>query len=125
MPYNNKTRKGGKFVLHSSGNIPNKVPVTPEYVSDFSIRFSEQLPQPFSALDPNYDPTLRGFYIVNKKTIQAIAYVGLGDDRLNSNIASIQIEHSALQKGLWTLPVPPLSYNGSQINRATYINLNN
>ena len=123
--YDNQKRTGGKFILlyKEIGGI--KTPVVPEYISEFSIGFAEPLPQPFDENAPNYEPDLRGFFIVNKKTIQTRAYVKLSnDDKLYSNIASTKLELSALQKGLWTLPIFPSHYNGSQINRATYIQPN-
>lgn len=121
LPYNNQTRKGGRLVL-----LYNEVPepVRGEYIAGSIMGFSQQLPQPFDPSGPNYEPNLRGFYIVGKKTIQARAYVDLEDNRVYSNIVNLITEYSSIQMGTWTLPVPPLNYEHSQINTATYIDIN-
>lgn len=120
LPYNNETRKGGRLVLH----YKNSAPVRGEYLAGSIIGFSEQLPQPFDPYAPNYEPDLRGFYIVGKKTIQVRAYIDLEDGRVYSNIVSLTCEYSPIQTGTWTLPTPPLDYEHSQINTATYIDIN-
>lgn len=123
LPYNNKTREGGRLVLHYN-ETPTPAPAKAEYVAGSIVGFYDQLPQPFDPYAPNYEPNLRGFYIVAKKTIQARAYVEQEDGNVYSNIVSLTCEYSPIQKGTWTLPVPPLNYESSQINTATYIDIN-
>jgi hypothetical protein len=123
LPYNNITRTGGRIVLYHK-TVPTPAPVAGEYLAGSIIGFTEQLPQPFDPYSPNYEPNLRGFYIVGKKTIQARAFVDIGDVNVYSNIVSLTSEYSLIQKGTWTLPTPPLSYDHSQINTATYIDIN-
>jgi hypothetical protein len=119
LPYNNITRRGGRLVLLHDGVAP----IRGTFLAGSIIGFNGQLPQPFDMNAPNYEPDLRGFYIVGKKTIQARAYVDLEEIRVYSDIVSITVEYSPLQKGVWTLPTPPVEYDSSQINTATYINI--
>lgn len=123
LPYNNLTRKGGRYVLLYN-ELPTPTPVRGNFLAGSIMGFLEQLPQPFDQYAPNYEPNLRGFYIVGKKIIQARAYVDLEDNRVYSNIVSVTCEYSPIQKGVWTLPTPPLDYESSQINTATYIDIN-
>lgn len=123
LPYNNQTRKGGRLVLLYN-ELPTPAPVRGEYLAGSIIGFSGQLPQPFDPYAPNYEPDLRGFYVVAKKTVQARAFVELEETRVYSNIVNLICEYSTVQKGTWTLPTPPLSYESSQINTATYIDIN-
>jgi hypothetical protein len=123
LPYNNITRVGGRIVLYYK-SIPVPAPVKGEYLAGSIIGFADQLPQPFDPYGPNYEPDLRGFYIVGKKTIQARAYVNNGEVNIYSNIVSLTAEYSVIHKGTWTLPTPPLVYDHSQINTATYIDIN-
>lgn len=123
LPYNNQTRKGGRLVLWYN-TVPTAAPVKGEYLAGSIIGFSQQMPQAFDPYAPNYDPNLRGFYVVAKKTIQARAFVELDENRVYSNIVNLITEYSSIQKGAWTLPTPPLNYESSQINTATYIDIN-
>ena len=123
LPYNNLTRTGGRLVLYYK-TTPTPAPVRGEYLAGSIIGFSEQLPQPFDQYAPNYEPNLRGFYIVAKKTIEARAYVEVEENKVYSNIVSLTCEYSSIQTGVWTLPTPPLSYEHSQINTATYLDIN-
>lgn len=123
LPYNNATRTGGRLVLYYK-SIPTPTPVKGEYLAGSIIGFADQLPQPFDEYAPNYEPNLRGFYIVAKKTIEARAYVEVDGNRVYSNIVSLICEYSSIQTGVWTLPTPPLSYEHSQINTATYLDIN-
>ncbi len=120
LPYNSITRKGGRLVLLYKDGAP----VRGEYLAGSIIGFSEQLPQPFDPYAPNYEPSLRGFYVVAKKNIEARAFVDIDGARVYSNIVSLTCEYSPIQTGTWTLPTPPLSYERSQINTATYIDIN-
>lgn len=123
LPYNNLTRTGGRLVLYyESSSTPS--PVRGEYLAGSIIGFTDQLPQPFDQYAPNYEPNLRGFYIVAKKTIEARAYVEVEENKVYSNIVSLTCEYSSIQTGVWTLPTPPLSYEHSQINTATYLDIN-
>ena len=123
LPYNNQTRKGGRLVLLYKEN-PIAEPVRGEYLAGSIIGFEDQLPQPFDPYAPNYEPNLRGFYIVAKKTVQARAFVQLDENRIYSNIVDLIVEYTGIQMGVWTLPTPPLTYESSQINTATYIDIN-
>lgn len=123
LPYNNITRKGGRMVLLYK-SLPTPAPVRGEYLAGSIIGFADRLPQPFDPYAPNYEPNLRGFYVVAKKTIQARAFVDLEESRVYSNIVNLITEYSSIQKGTWKLPTPPLSYESSQINTATYIDIN-
>lgn len=123
LPYNNQTRKGGRLVLWYN-STPTAAPVRGEYLAGSIIGFSQQMPQAFDPYAPNYDPTLRGFYVVAKKTVQARAFIELDGNRVYSNIVNLITEYSDIQKGVWTLPTPPLDYESSQINTATYIDIN-
>lgn len=126
LEYNNKERTGGmhqvlyKYDAATSQNIL----LRPSAISGKVLIFDESLPQPFDMSAPNYDPDLRGFIIIGKKRIQAKAKVYVGDDTIESEVANLQVEYSLIQKGEWTLPVLPTSFNGSEINRASYIMLN-
>lgn len=123
LPYNNITRKGGRLVLwYNSTPIP--APVRGEYLAGSIIGFGQQIPQSFDPYAPNYEPNLRGFYVVGKKTVQARAFVELDENRVYSNIVSLITEYSPIQKGVWKLPTPPMDYESSQINTATYIDIN-
>lgn len=123
LPYNNITRKGGRLVLLYK-SLPTPAPIRGEYLAGSIIGFADRLPQPFDPYAPNYEPNLRGFYVVAKKTIQARAFIDFEDARVYSNIVNLTTEYSSIQKGTWTLPTPPLSYESSQINTATYIDIN-
>jgi len=98
-------------------------PIRGTFLAGTVIGFADQLPQPFDPDGPNYEPDLRGFYIIGKKTVQARAFVEVDDNRIYSDIVTITVEYSPLQKGAWTLPTPPIAYESSQINTATYINI--
>lgn len=119
LPYNNQTRQGGRLVLLHDGTGPKRG----SYLAGTVMGFDEQLPQPFSPDSPNYEPNLRGFYIVGKKTIQARAYIDLEEVRVYSDIVKMTVEYSPLQKGTWRLPVPPVDFEATQINTATYISI--
>ena len=123
LPYNNKTRKGGRLVLWHN-TLPVPAPVRGEYLAGSIIGFSQQMPQAFDPYAPNYEPNLRGFYVVAKKTVQARAFVELDGNKVYSNIVSLVCEYSPIHMGTWRLPTPPLSYESSQINTATYIDIN-
>lgn len=123
LPYNNQTRKGGRLVLVYKEN-PSPEPVRGEYLAGSIIGFADQLPQPFDPYAPNYEPNLRGFFVVAKKTVQGRAFVELEGNRVYSNIVDLTVEYTNIQMGTWTLPIPPLSYESSQINTATYIDIN-
>lgn len=119
LPYNNETRKGGRLVLLYDANGP----IRGEYLAGTVMGFPMQLPQPFNPDAPNYEPNLRGFYIVGKKTIQARAFIDLEEVRVYSDIVRMTVEYSPLQKGAWRLPIPPIDFESTQINTATYINI--
>jgi hypothetical protein len=119
LPYNNQTREGGRLVLLYDGTGPRRG----SYLAGTVMGFDEQLPQPFSPDSPNYEPNLRGFYIVGKKTIQARAFIDLEEVRVYSDIVKMTVEYSPLQKGTWRLPVPPVDFEATQINTATYISI--
>lgn len=119
LPYNNETRTGGRLVLYHDAGAP----VRGTFLAGSILGFGDQLPQSFDEFAPNYEPDLRGFYIVGKKTVQARAFTDLDDIRVFSDIVSVTVEYSPLQKGVWTLPTPPIDYESSQINTATYISI--
>lgn len=123
LPYNNQTRKGGRLVLLYR-NDPEPAPVKGSYLAGSLMGFENQLPQPFDPYAPNYEPNLRGFLIVAQKRIQARAFVEFDENVVYSNIVELVTEYSSFQKGTWTLPTPPLEYESSQINTATYIDIN-
>jgi hypothetical protein len=123
LPYNNKTREGGRLVLLYNATS-EATPVRAEYLAGSLIGFANQLPQPFDPYGSNYEPNLRGFYIVAKKRIQARALIEFDNNIVYSNIVELITEYSSSQKGKWTLPTPPLEYESSQINTATYIDIN-
>lgn len=119
LPYNNTTRRGGRLVaLHDENGL-----IKGSYLAGSVIGFNKQLPQPFDPDAPNYEPNLRGFYIIGRKTIQARAYIDVDENRIYSDLVSILVEYSPLQKGIWKLPTPPIDYEASQIDTATYIQI--
>lgn len=119
LPYNNITREGGRMVLYHNDGMP----VRGDFIAGSVIGFDNQLPQPYDVDSANYDPQLRGFYVIGKKTIQARAYVDVDESRIYSDIVTVTVEYSPLQKGAWRLPVPPVDYESTQINTATYISI--
>lgn len=119
LPYNNETREGGRLVVYNDGTNP----IRGEFLAGSIMGFANQLPQPFDSNAPNYEPNLRGFYIVGKKTIQARAFIDLEEIRIYSDIVNVTVEYSPLQKGTWKLPTPPIDFESSQINTATYISI--
>lgn len=123
LPYNNQTRKGGRMVLLYK-KTPTPTPIKGSFLAGALISFADQLPQPFDPYAPNYEPNLRGFYIVAQKRIQARAFVEVENSVVYSNIVDLITEYSSFQKGTWKLPTPPLEYESSQINTATYIDIN-
>jgi len=124
--YNNKTRTGGTYevLFHYNSMTGQNEVIKPNAISGKVLIFEESLPQPHNPSEPNYDPEIRGFVIIGKKSIQAKARVTVGRDFIDSDIANLQVEYSPIQKGEWTLPILPTTFTGSEINRATYIMLN-
>ena len=123
LPYNNQTRKGGRFVALYQDTLNGRELVRPVYIAGNALGFDVQLPQPYNQFDANYEADLRGFFIVGKKTIAVRAYVDVDDIRIYSDIITLRVQYSDLQKGEWTLPIPPIEYRSSQIDTATYIDL--
>lgn len=124
--YNNQTRKGGSYVVYYDYNndtSQNEL-IRPVAVSGKVLIFDRELPQPFSSSEPFYEPNLRGFAIISKKQVQAKAIVNAGLFTIDSDIANLKVDYSPIQKGEWTLPIPPIEYTGSEIDRATYITIN-
>lgn len=123
LPYDNITRKGGRFVALYQDTLEGRELVKPRYLAGNALGFDVQLPQPYNQFDANYEPDLRGFYVVGKKTIAVRAYVDVDDIRIYSDIITLRVEYSDLQTGEWTLPIPPTVYRSSQIDTASYIDL--
>lgn len=123
LPYDNRTRKGGRFVVLFGEGINGREVIKPKYIAGSTIGFDIQLPQPYNKFDANYDPSLRGFYIVAKKTIQLRAYVQVDDVKIYSDIISLRVKYSDIQKGQWKLPIPPIEFKSSQIDTATYLDM--
>ena len=125
LPYDKVARTGGRLVVVTTGEEGEKEVLKPEYLAGQALGFSEQLPQPFNPVDPNYTPDLRGFYVVGKKTISIRGYVDVGDMRIYSDIINLKVQYSDVQLGQWKLfTEDPVSYAASQIDTATYLNLN-
>lgn len=125
-PYNHQTRSGGYYqVLYRLNPISglNEL-VKPVGISGNVLVFDESLPQPYNVSDPNYEPDLRGFVIIGRKLIKAKASAQIGDILLESDVATLRLGFSPIQKGEWTLPILPTTYTGSEISRATYIRIN-
>jgi len=124
--YNNETRQGGSYYVYhdyDNNSMQNEL-IRPTAISGKVLIFDRSLPQPFSPSQPFYEPNLRGFAIIGKKQVQAKARVDAGLFTINSDIATLKVEYSPIQKGEWTLPVPPIEYTSSEIDRATYITIN-
>lgn len=124
--YDNELRRGGSYyVLHEfdTGTGENEL-IRPIAIGGKVLLFDQSLPQPFSPSQPNYEPNLRGFAIIGKKQIQAKARVQTELITIDSDIATLGVEYSPIQKGEWTLPVPPTVFDSSEIDRATYITIN-
>lgn len=125
-PYNNTTRKGGTYQVYYKYDeeLQQNVLVRPATVSGRVLTFTESLPQSYDPTGENYEPNLRGFCIVARKVIKAIAKTEFKGTLIQSQAAELIVEYSPIQKGEWTLPVLPAAFNGSEIDRATYITLN-
>lgn len=124
--YNNQTLSGGTYqVLYefNSTSGQNEV-IKPVAINGNVLIFDQSLPQPFNPAEPNYEPNLRGFAIIGNKEVQAKASVDAGLVTIDSDIANLYVEYSPIQKGEWTLPIPPTDFNSSEIDRATYITIN-
>ena len=119
LPYNRETRRGGRLVVYHD----NVEPIKGTLITGNTIEFDQQLPQSFDEFSPNYEPDLRGFYIIGKKTIQARAFIEVEEIKVYSDIVSLTVEYSPLQRGVWTLPTPPIDFESSQIDTATYISI--
>lgn len=125
-PYNNITRTGGTYQVlyrYNPSTGRNEL-LKPKAISGKVLIFEQSLPQPFDSNAPYYEPNLRGFVIIGKKVLQAKANIQLVDSVLTSDVATLKIEYSPIQKDEWTLPVLPVTYTGSEISRATYIQIN-
>jgi len=125
-PYNNLTRTGGSYYVYHGfdiGSGENEL-IRPTAINGKVLIFDESLPQSFNPAEPNYEPNLRGFAIIGKKQVQAKARVVAGLVTIDSDIATLGVEYSPIQKGEWTLPLPPTFFDNSEIDRATYININ-
>lgn len=115
---------GTHQVLYRYNSITGKnEPLRPKAISGKVLIFEQSLPQPFNSNDPYYEPNLRGFIVISKKVIQARARVPLSDTILDSDIALLKVEYFPIQKDEWTLPILPITYTSSEINRATYIQI--
>jgi len=126
LPYNNDTREGGMYQAlyrFDSGSGDNEL-LKPIAINGKVLIFDESLPQSFNPSEPNYEPDLRGFAIIGKKQVQAKAKVNTGLFIIDSDIATLSVEYSPIQKGEWTLPIMPTTFTGSEIDRATYITIN-
>lgn len=125
-PYDNTTRKGGVYQVYYKydENLGQNILVKPAAISGRVLTFNEPLPQSHDQTGANYDPDLRGFCIVAKKTIRAVAKTSYKGVNIQSQAAELMVEYSPIQKGEWTLPILPASFNGAEIDRATYITIN-
>lgn len=126
-PYDNATRKGGTYQVYYKydEDLGQNILVRPTSVSGRVLTFSESLPQSHDETGENYEPDLRGFCIVAKKTVKAVAKTSYKGVNIQSQAAELIIGYSPIQKGDWTLPVLPALFNGAEIDRATYITINN
>jgi len=125
-PYSNETRTGGLYLVFyefNTGSGQNEL-IRPIEVNGNVLIFDRSLPQPYSISEPNYDADLRGYVIVGQKKVQARASMEVEGEILQSNIASIRVSFSSIQKGEWTLPIFPTTFTGSEISSATYITIN-
>jgi hypothetical protein len=125
-PYDNTTRKGGTYQVYYryDEGLQQNVLVKPATVSGRVLTFTDPLPQSHDPTGENYEPNLRGFCIVARKVIRAIARTEFKGTVIQSQAAELIVEYSPIQKGEWTLPILPASFNGSEIDRATYITIN-
>lgn len=125
-PYDNATRKGGVYQVYykyDSATDTNKL-VRPSAVNGRVLIFDEPLPQSHDPAGANYDPNVRGFCIIAKKRVQAIARTTWRGVTIQSQTAFLRVGYSPIQKGEWTLPILPVTFDGSEIDRATYITIN-
>jgi len=126
LSYNNATREGGTYqVLHEyDSGTGSSLLIKPIAINGKVLIFEDSLPQPFSVSDPYYEPNLRGFAIIGKKKVQAQARVDAGLFSIDSDLATLAVGYASIQKGEWTLPILPTDFDGSEIDRATYITIN-
>lgn len=125
-PYDNQARKGGLYQVYYKYNPTsgeNEL-VRPTSITGKVLIFEESLPQSHDPVGPNYDPDLRGFVIIGRKTIRAQARVRYKNLIIDSEVASLKVVYSPIQKGEWTLPILPTTFTSSEIDRATYITIN-
>jgi hypothetical protein len=126
QPYNNETRLGGLYQVYYeyNQNTGQNELIRPVEIRGRVAIFDHSLPQSLDSSQPNYDPDIRGFVIVGRKKVQARARTTHEGAVIESDIASINIEYSPIQKGEWTLPIFPTEFDGSEISTATYITIN-
>jgi hypothetical protein len=125
-PYDNLARSGGLYQVYykyNSGSGQNEL-IRPTSITGRVLVFEESLPQSHDPLGPNYEPDLRGFVVIGRKTIRAQARVRFKNLIIDSEIASLKVTYSPIQKGEWTLPILPTTFTSSEIDRATYITIN-
>jgi hypothetical protein len=118
------TNKGGRYVVHYEFDGMDNVLIRPISVEDRVLTFADSLPQSYSALDPYYEPDLRGFIGITSKEIFVQGKIKYRDSEIFSNIETLIISYSPIQKGEWTLPILPTTFIGSEIDRAIWITLN-
>lgn len=123
-PYDNSTRKGGTYQVYYKNDGSSNVLIRPSAVNGRVMVFDEPLPQSFDPTGPNYEPDIRGFCIVAKKRIKATAKTTYKGMTIQSQAAYLRVAYSPIQKGEWTLPILPVAFDGSEIDRATYITIN-
>lgn len=125
-PYDNATRKGGVYQVYykyDTASGTNKL-IRPSAVNGRILIFDEPLPQSYDPAGINYDPDIRGFCIISKKRVSAIAKTTYRGIAIQSQTAFLRVGYSPIQKGEWTLPILPVMFDGSEIDRATYITIN-
>jgi hypothetical protein len=125
-PYDNLTRKGGVYQVYYEydSEAGQNVLVRPSAVSGKILIFDNPLPQSHDPVGPNYDPAFRGFCVIAKKRTEAVATTVYNGIYIRSQIAFLRVAYAPIQKGEWTLPILPASFDGSEIDRATYITIN-
>jgi len=122
--YDNQTRKGGTYQVYYKEEAGVNTLIRPSAVSGRVLIFDESLPQSNDPSGPNYEPNLRGFCVIAARQIKAIAKTTYRGISIRSQVAYLRVGYSLIQKGEWTLPILPASFNGSEITRATYITIN-
>ncbi len=122
--FDHTSNEGGHYLVHYKDDGGQNVLVRPIAVLDTVLVFDESLPQPYNALDPNYEPNLRGYVIITSKEIRVQGSLQYRNREIFSNIEKLIVGYSLVQKGEWTLPILPTIFTGSEIDRATWITIN-